>query len=258
MAATDTGEANIVEGVYIFGGHDEYRKLCDRVRQGLLLPAHGVDPLEKYKLPADCVAEHPGRFAALLGMLGDEFANRPPAMDFLHPHRPPRRLGRTKTIAFTAAAILLLATLGGGFVWHNLSRVWRLNQELAAELQQLDGRVAPGGEDPPRGLGHPGLAGRRRRVARGIAGVFPAFSPRPRRTRASHANEFSAGRRRPDDPARPRARSLADCPLGICPAGPLSCRAKPADSNPAPARTRNTRTCSTLRSSSANARNKTT
>jgi hypothetical protein len=141
VAATETGEACIVEGVYIFGGHDEYRALCDRVRQGLLLPAHAVDPLEKHDLPSDCVTEHPGRFASLLGMLGDELANRPPAMDFLHPHRPPRRLGRTRTIAFAAVGILLLAVLGGGYVWQNLSKVWRLNEKLSAELRQLDTRV---------------------------------------------------------------------------------------------------------------------
>jgi hypothetical protein len=141
VAAADTGEASIVEGVYIFGGHDEYRALCDRVRQGLLLPAHALDPLEKYKLPPDFSAEHPGRFAALLGMLLDESANRPPVMDFLHPHVAPRRLGRTKTIAFAAAAILLLAVVGGGYVWHNLSKVWQLNEKLAAEVKQLDGRV---------------------------------------------------------------------------------------------------------------------
>ena len=141
VAGTETGEASIVEGVYIFGGHDEYRALCDRVRQGLLLPAHGVDPLEKYELPADFVAERPGRFAALLGMLVDEVENRPPAMDFLHPHRPARRLRRTEAAAFAAAAILVLAILGGGYVWHNLSKVGRLNEELAEKLKQLDSRV---------------------------------------------------------------------------------------------------------------------
>ena len=86
VAGTETGESTIVEGVYVFGGHEEYRALCDRVRQELLLPAHGVDPLEKYECPSEVVAEHPGRFAALLGMLADEGENRPPAMDFLHPH----------------------------------------------------------------------------------------------------------------------------------------------------------------------------
>jgi hypothetical protein len=141
VAAAETGEACIVEGVYVFGGHDEYRGLCDRVRQGLLLPAHGVNPLEKYELPADFVPEHPGRFAALLGMLIDEAENRPPAMDFLHPHRPPRRIGRTKMAAFAIAVVLLLAVLGGGYVWRSLSNAWSLNQGLAEEVQQLDHRI---------------------------------------------------------------------------------------------------------------------
>ena len=141
VAGTETGEASIVEGVYIFGGHEEYRALCDRVRQELLLPAHGVDPLEKYEVPADFAAEHPGRFAALLGMLADEGENRPPAMDFLHPHRAARRLGRTKTAAFAAAAALVVAILAGGYVWQNLSKVWQLNEKLAGELKELDGHV---------------------------------------------------------------------------------------------------------------------
>jgi hypothetical protein len=141
VAGTETGESTIVEGVYVFGGHEEYRALCDRVRQELLLPAHGVDPLEKYECPSEVVAEHPGRFAALLGMLADEGENRPPAMDFLHPHLAPRRLGRTKTFAFAAAGVLVVALLAGGYVWQSLSQVWQLNQQLAGQLKDLDGRV---------------------------------------------------------------------------------------------------------------------
>jgi hypothetical protein len=106
-----------------------------------LLPAHGVDPLEKYECPSEVVAEHPGRFAALLGMLADEGENRPPAMDFLHPHLAPRRLGRTKTFAFAAAGILVVALLAGGYVWQSLSQVWQLNQQLSGQLKDLDGRV---------------------------------------------------------------------------------------------------------------------
>ena len=141
VAATETGEGCIVEGVYIFGGHEEYQALCERVRQGLLLPAHGVNPLERYDLPPDVVIEHPGRFAALLGMVMDESQNRPPAMDFLHPHLPPRRVSRGKIGAFAAAAVLVCAVLGGGYVWRNLSQVGRVNRALAEELQQLDQRV---------------------------------------------------------------------------------------------------------------------
>jgi hypothetical protein len=141
VAATETGEACIVEGVYIFGSHEEYRDLCDRVRQGLLLPAHGVDPLERYDLPPDSVVEHPSRFSALLGMIIDEAKNRPPAMDFLHPHRPPRRVGRGRMAAFAAAALLVCVVLGGGYVWRNLAHAWQVNRGLAEELQQLDGRI---------------------------------------------------------------------------------------------------------------------
>jgi Tfp pilus assembly PilM family ATPase len=141
VAATETGEASIVEGVYVFGGHEEYRALCERVRQDLLLPAHGVDPLEKYECPAELAVEHPGRFAALLGMLADEGENRPPAMDFLHPHRAPRRLSRVKAAAFAAVAVLVVVLLAGGYVWQGLSKQWQLNRQLASQLKELDGRV---------------------------------------------------------------------------------------------------------------------
>ncbi len=141
VAATESGEPHIIEGVYVFGGREEYLGLCERVRDVLLLPAHGLNPLEEYELPPDFAPEHPGRFAALLGMLLDEAEHRPPTMDFLHPHRPARRVGRIKMSAYGGAAVLLLAVIGGGYLWHNLSKVWQDNRQLAVELKRLDGEV---------------------------------------------------------------------------------------------------------------------
>lgn len=141
VAATEAGEPHIVEGVYVLGGRDECAGLCERVRDELLLPAHSLNPLEDYDLPADFAPEHPGRFAALLEMLLDEAEHRPPALDFLHPHRPARRVGRIKLSAYAGASVLLLAVLGGGYLWHNVSRVWKENQRLAAQLKQYDDEV---------------------------------------------------------------------------------------------------------------------
>lgn len=141
VATTEAGETRIVEGVYVFGGHEEYAKLCDRVRQGLLLPAHTLNPLQNCELPADFSPAHPGRFAALLGMLADEFENNPPAIDFLHPHRPARRTSRVKVITAAIGAAVVAAALGGGYLWQSLSSVWQKNIELAAQLQELDDEV---------------------------------------------------------------------------------------------------------------------
>jgi len=140
VAAAETDKPPIVEGVYILGRQEEFGELCERVRQGPLLPAHVVDPLEKQELPAEFVPEHPERFAALLGMLLDEADKGPSVMDFLNPHRPPRRVSRVKMGAVSAAAALLLAILGASYVWYNLSKVWRSNDELSQKLKQLDKR----------------------------------------------------------------------------------------------------------------------
>jgi Tfp pilus assembly PilM family ATPase len=141
VATAEVGETHVVEGVYVFGGHEEYRALCEHVRERLLLPAHVLNPLEEYELPPDFAPQHPGRFAALLGMLIDEAENRPPAIDFLHPHRPAQRVGRRKVASFAAAILLLAAILGGGYLWHTLSKVWKIGDQLAVELKQLDSRV---------------------------------------------------------------------------------------------------------------------
>jgi hypothetical protein len=142
VATTEAGETRIVEGVYIFSSPVEFEKLCERIREGLLLPAHCLNPLENYELPAEFAPEHPGRFTALLGMLNDGFGNVPPIVDFLHPHRPPQRVSRYKIFSAVAAIAVILATLGGVWYWDRLSKVWEKNAELASELKKLDTEIA--------------------------------------------------------------------------------------------------------------------
>lgn len=138
VATTESGEAQVVEGVYIFAAHEEYANLCNRVRQELRLPALELNPLEKCELPPDFETSRPGRFAALLGMLADEFEKCPPAIDFLHPRRAARGVNRLKIAAYAVAVALLAAAIGGSYLWRNLSDVWQKNAEMSAELKELD------------------------------------------------------------------------------------------------------------------------
>jgi hypothetical protein len=142
VAAAETDKSHLVEGVYVFGCEEDYGDLCERVRQGPLLPAHLVNPFEHCELPPETPLDHPEHFAALLGMVRDEAEKQLPAMDLLNPHRPPRRVSRVKMGALIGAAVVLCAALIGGYVWRDLSKAWRFNDELSQKLKQLDKRFS--------------------------------------------------------------------------------------------------------------------
>src|SRR6185503_14759207 len=77
-------------------------------------PCRTVDPLAGTNIGREATLELPegssGRFAALLGALWDEAEGAAPAIDFLHPRRPPppKRSKRPLVMAGVAAGLLLL------------------------------------------------------------------------------------------------------------------------------------------------------
>jgi len=124
---------NPVEKIFLFGGAEEHTQVVETVTAELGLPASMVDPFEITDVPDDGLPEHPGRFAALVGMILDE-SYESHALDFLHPKRPPVPVDRRRIVAGVASAIVLAIASLGYWAWGEVSdadsEVRRLSEEL--------------------------------------------------------------------------------------------------------------------------------
>ena len=122
----------------LFGGRDEHPLLAARLEEELSLPLTVVDPFKAAGLAGSVAPEQPGRFAALVGMLRDEAAGRPHAIDFLHPKQPPKPIDRRRPI-LAAAALVLVVLCGIGYhTYTQIADLDETNQELAAQLDELN------------------------------------------------------------------------------------------------------------------------
>ncbi|MGO8745634.1 MAG: type IV pilus biogenesis protein PilM [Thermoguttaceae bacterium] len=119
-----------IEHVFLFGSPGEHQVLADRIGEDLGLATTVLDPFEATDGAAPLEREKAGRFAPLLGMIVDEAHGRLPAIDFLHPKRPPPPANRQRPLWIAAA---LLLTLAGG-VWYH---VWDKSTALDKEYRQL-------------------------------------------------------------------------------------------------------------------------
>jgi len=124
-----------VDRVFVFGGAEEHQALVDAVSGELGLPVTVVDPFEITEVPDDGIPEHPGRFAALLGMVLDESFGMH-AIDFLHPRRPPRRVDRRRAVLGAVCAALLAVLSVGYYVWDEIATADGDAEVLAAELKE--------------------------------------------------------------------------------------------------------------------------
>lgn len=127
-----------VDRLVLFGGREEHPLLAARLEEELSLPLTVLDPFKATGLSGSLMPEQPGRFAGLLGALGDEAAGRPPAMDFLHPKRPPKPIDRRRPI-LAAVALVLVALAGIGYsTYSQIAKLDEANQELADQLNDLN------------------------------------------------------------------------------------------------------------------------
>ena len=102
-----------------------------------------VDPFAGVDLAGVERPANPGRFAALLGMVGDEAAGthaaRLPA-----PQEAPRAAPR-RGLLLLAASVLGLAALVAGYVyWDTLSELQQRNAELVQQRKKLDEALKAG------------------------------------------------------------------------------------------------------------------
>ena len=133
-----------VEKICICQGADEENALRDVLKQDLAIEVEVFDPFDGMRLSKSLQSErpsHPGRFAALIGMLADEARESHAGIDFLHPRRkppPPSKLRRNLWVA-TGAGAMAAASLVFVVVtlWSKNSEISDLKAELAANQKGL-------------------------------------------------------------------------------------------------------------------------
>lgn len=126
-----------VEYVIVCGNPHDHAGLVEKLGRELSLPIECFDPFAALPMSDDLrnrLPDRHGRFAPLLGMLLDEAASTPHAIDFLNPRKrpePPDRK-RQKILLATAAGVAALAI--GGFVWMQYASI---DSEIAATKAEL-------------------------------------------------------------------------------------------------------------------------
>lgn len=134
-----------IEAVYVCGRGPSADALVERLAGELTIPVEGFDPLSVVRLGPKLLDELPaeaGRFAPLVGLLVDELAGQPPAIDFLNPRRPAPPPDRRPLYALAGVAAMLLVAAIGGFIWQRVSSLDRELDRLAAESRSFDPLLA--------------------------------------------------------------------------------------------------------------------
>jgi Tfp pilus assembly PilM family ATPase len=133
-----------VDSVVLCGSEGEHAGLFRELGQQLSQPVELFDPFAGATLGPhlqDALPAHPGRYAALLGLLQDEAAERPPAIDFLNPRRRPAAPKRGLHYATAAAAAVILLAVLGFFLGARLRTLDGQIQTLREESQDCDADV---------------------------------------------------------------------------------------------------------------------
>jgi Tfp pilus assembly PilM family ATPase/Tfp pilus assembly protein PilN len=134
-----------IESIVLCGRGQEHDALAGAIQEALATPTELFDPFAGLRLSRElhrALPDHPGRFAALLGMVTAELEEGVHAIDFLHPRRRAEPPSRHKKYVLIGLAVALAVALFFGYGW--LQRRWlnyKINQ-LLAESKQLDEEVA--------------------------------------------------------------------------------------------------------------------
>jgi hypothetical protein len=127
-----------VEYMIVCGNPTDHANLVERLGRELSLPVESFDPFAALPIADELRRRLPdrhGRFAPLLGMLVDEAAGTPHAIDFLNPRRrppPPDRRRRNMIALGAAAAVLLAVGVGIYLPFH------AIGAEIAAAQKELN------------------------------------------------------------------------------------------------------------------------
>jgi Tfp pilus assembly PilM family ATPase/Tfp pilus assembly protein PilN len=126
-----------VEYIIVCGNPSDHAPLVEKLSRDLSLPVECFDPFAALAMTDDLRRRLPdrhGRFAPLLGMLVDEAAGTPHAIDFLNPRkRPPPPNRRRQHVMLASAAALVVAAIGG-YIWYSFAS---LDWQIAATTKEL-------------------------------------------------------------------------------------------------------------------------
>jgi Tfp pilus assembly PilM family ATPase len=139
-----------VEEVVIFGDGLHHSAVKQLLEKELSLPVTLIDPFDRIEWADPARAkrpEYPGTFAPLLGMLLDEAANQPHALDFLHPRKRPPKANRNRLYAIAGGAAAAVLLLGFGFIqwqlWSLDKQIRTLGQQRAQEEKAAKASIKP-------------------------------------------------------------------------------------------------------------------
>ncbi len=108
VAANNQLSGDHVEKIVLLGSDSQ---LAEQLADGLDLSVELYDCLDQFDY-SGTAPNHPERFTALLGLLADEAAGQPPALDFLNPRQPPRVATRgEKTVRYGLLSFVGLAVV---------------------------------------------------------------------------------------------------------------------------------------------------
>jgi len=142
-AQNQLGEHRI-QAVTLVGNKDEDAELSTRLADGLDLEVQLFDPFAETELGSDLRGAppmHPGRFAALLGMLHDEAEGRRHGIDFLNPRRKPEPPDPRRRYALVGAAVAAAALALIAGLWWYIGSYDKEIKNLLAESKRLDPAV---------------------------------------------------------------------------------------------------------------------
>jgi Tfp pilus assembly PilM family ATPase len=130
-----------IEAVTLVGNEDEHAALQEQ----LDLDVQPFDPFAGTDVGSqlrEAMPSHPGRYAALLGMLHDEAEGRPHGIDFLNPRRKPKPPDPRRRYALlgSAAALLLIALIG--MIWWSLRSYNNKIESLQTQSKSLEELVS--------------------------------------------------------------------------------------------------------------------
>lgn len=138
-----------VEQIVLFGDGKSHEGLLSQLEQNLSVDVEFFNPFSGLRLHSSLASadlDNPGRFAPLLGMLIDEAAGTPHAIDFLHPRRkptPPNVRRRNIMIGAGVGALLLLLF---GIVWVQVASLDRKIDDLTEQKTKLESTVKAANE----------------------------------------------------------------------------------------------------------------
>ena len=145
-AAQNQLDSRRVESVVLCGARPKHATLADSMGQQLGMPAELFDPFAGLQLEGglrQALPEHPGRFAPLLGMLWDEVAGSPHAIDFLHPRRRPAPASRRRLYVRAGLLAVLVLVSGLGYVWTEAAALDNEVRRLEKESLDFDAQLGP-------------------------------------------------------------------------------------------------------------------